>query len=125
MAKSIWKGDISFGLVTIPVALVSIEENNDIHFHLLDSKTRSRIRYKRVAEETGEEVAYEDIVKGYEYDKDEYIIVDEKLFEKASPEIFKTIAIEEFVDLDEIDYLFLHSLIISFLIVKIKKRMFY
>ena len=106
MARSIWKGDISFGLVSIPVSLVSTEENNDIHFHLLNSKTKSRIRYQRVDEDTGKEVPWNDIVKGYEYDKDSYIIVDEKEFEKKSPELFKTINIEEFVDLNEIDNLY-------------------
>ncbi|BCA94761.1 non-homologous end joining protein Ku [Legionella antarctica] len=106
MAKSIWKGEISFGLVSIPVSLISIEEDNDIHFHLLDSKTKSRVRYQRVSEETGKEIPWEGIVKGYEYDKDSYIIVDEKEFEKAGPELFKTINIEEFVDFNEIDSLY-------------------
>ncbi|KTC86460.1 Ku protein [Legionella brunensis] len=106
MAKSIWKGEISFGLVSIPVSLISTEESNEIHFHLLDSKTKSRVRYQRVSEETGKEVAWSDIVKGYEYDKDSYIIVDEKAFEKESPDLFKTIDIEEFVDLKEIDTLY-------------------
>lgn len=106
MPRSIWNGDISFGMVSIPVSLVSIEENNDIHFHLLDSKTRSRVRYQRVNEETGKEVPWKDIVKGYEYDKDSFIVVDEKEFEKASPALFKTIDIEEFVDLNDIDSLY-------------------
>ena len=106
MAKSIWKGDVSFGLVTIPVSLVSSEENKDIHFHLLDSKTNSRVRYQRISEETGKEVPWNDLVKGYEYDKDSYIIVNEKEFAKASPDLFKTIDIEEFVDLKEIDSMY-------------------
>ncbi|WP_454785033.1 non-homologous end joining protein Ku [Legionella sp. WA2024007413] len=106
MARSIWKGDISFGLVSIPISLISTEENNEIHFHLLNSKTKSRIKYQRVDENTGKEVAWEDIVKGYEYDKGNYLIVNEEAFEKASPELYKTIDIEEFVDLDEIDSLY-------------------
>lgn len=106
MARSIWKGDISFGLVSIPISLVSTEEKNDIHFHLLNSKTNSRVRYQRVDEDTGKEVPWNDIVKGYEYDKGSYIIVNEEAFEKASPELFKTIAIEEFVDIKEIDALY-------------------
>ncbi|MFC3908560.1 Ku protein [Legionella dresdenensis] len=106
MARSIWEGEISFGLVSIPVSLVSVEEKNDIHFHLLDAKTRSRVKYQRVSEETGKEVPWADIVKGYEYDKDSYIIVDESSFEKASPELFKTIEIDEFVDMKEIDSLY-------------------
>jgi DNA end-binding protein Ku len=106
MARSIWKGDISFGLVSIPISLVSIEENNDLKFHLLNSKTQSRVRYQRVDEETGKEVPWNQIVKGYEYDKGNYIIVNEEEFEKASPELFKTIDIEEFVELNEIDNLY-------------------
>lgn len=106
MARSIWKGDISFGLVSIPISLVSTEENNDIHFHLLNSKTKARVRYQRVDEDTGKEVPWNDIVKGYEYDKGSYIIVNDEAFEKASPELFKTIDIEEFVDSKEIDSLY-------------------
>lgn len=106
MAKSIWKGDISFGLVSIPVSLVSTEENNDIHFHLLDSKTNSRVRYQRVSEKTGKEVPWNEIVKGFEYDKGNYIIVREKELEKANPDMFKSIDIKEFIDLKEIDTLY-------------------
>ncbi|AUH74205.2 Ku protein [Legionella sainthelensi] len=106
MARSIWKGEISFGLVSIPVSLVSVEENNDLKFHLLDSKTHSRVRYQRVSEDTGQEVTWNDIVKGWEYEKGSYIIVDEKAFEKASPDVFKLITIDEFVDLKEIDNLY-------------------
>lgn len=106
MAKAIWKGDISFGLVSIPVSLVSIEEKRDIHFHLLDSKTKSRVRYQRVNEETGKEIPWQQIVKGYEYEKGNYIVVNEDDFAKASPELFKTIDIEEFVEAEEIDTLY-------------------
>lgn len=106
MVRSIWKGDISFGLVTIPVSLVSTEENNDIHFHLLNAKTHARVRYMRVDEGTGKEVPWNQIVKGYEYDKDNYLIVDEEQFEKASPELYKTIDIDEFIDCQEIDSLY-------------------
>lgn len=106
MAKSLWKGELSFGLVSIPVSLVSVEEKNELHFHLLDSKTKARVRYLRVSEVTGKEIPWNDIVKGYEYEKDSYIIVDEKAFEKASPSLFKSIDIEEFVNLDDIDNLY-------------------
>jgi DNA end-binding protein Ku len=106
MARSIWKGDISFGLVSIPVALVSTDEKTDIHFHLLNSKTNARVRYQRVDEETGKEVPWNEIVKGYEYDKGNYIVINEEAFEKASPELFKTIDIIEFVDSEEIDSLY-------------------
>ena len=106
MAKSIWKGDISFGLVSIPVSLVSVEEKNELKFHLLDSKTKSRVRYQRVNEDTGKEVPWNEIVKGWEYEKGHYVIVDERAFEKSSPELFKSINIDEFVDINEIDNLY-------------------
>ncbi|KTC98545.1 Ku protein [Legionella feeleii] len=104
--KAIWKGDISFGLVTIPVQIIPVEEKKDLHFHLLDSRDKSRIRYKRVNTNTDKEVPWEKIVKGYEFDKDNYIIVDEEAFEKASPEVYKSIDIEEFIELAEIDNLY-------------------
>ncbi len=106
MNKALWKGDISFGLVTIPVAIVSAEQKNDLHFHLLDSKDKSRIRYQRINTETGKEVPWNEIVKGYEFDKNNYIILNEEDFQKASPEIFKVINIEEFVNLNEVDILY-------------------
>ncbi len=106
MPKSIWKGEISFGLVSIPVSLYSTEENNEIRLHMIDAKSKSRIRYQRISEKTGKEVPWDDIVKGFEYEKDNYVIVDEEKFEKASPDLFKSINIEEFVDLKEIDNLY-------------------
>jgi DNA end-binding protein Ku len=109
MARSIWKGEISFGLVAISVSLVSTEENNDLHFHLLNDKTHERVHYKRIDESSGKEVSWDHIVKGYEYEKGNYIIVKEEEFEKASPELFKTIDIEEFVDLNEIDNLYFNK----------------
>lgn len=107
MPKSIWKGEISFGLVSIPVSLYSIEEPDDLKFHLLDKKTKSRVHYQRISEKTGNEVPWEQVVKGFEFEKDRYIVVDEKKFEKASPDLFKAINIEEFVDFQEIDSLYL------------------
>ncbi|PWY55109.1 Ku protein [Legionella qingyii] len=107
MPKSIWKGEISFGLVSIPVSLYSIEEHDELKFHLLDKKTKSRVHYQRISEKTGKEVPWDHVVKGFEFDKDRYIIVDEKKFEKASPDLFKAINIEEFVDFQEIDSLYL------------------
>lgn len=77
-----------------------------MHFHLLDARDKSRIRYKRVNSNTDKEVPWDKIVKGYEFDKGNYIIVDEKAFEEASPEVYKSIDIEEFIELDEIDSLY-------------------
>lgn len=67
MSSSIWKGDISFGLMSIPVSIVAAEEKNDLHFHLLDPTNHARIQYKRINTETGKEVAWNRIIKGYEY----------------------------------------------------------
>ncbi|CAM2954618.1 Ku protein [Legionella steigerwaltii] len=107
MPRSFWKGEISFGLVSIPVSLYSTEEQDELKFHLLDKKTKSRVHYQRVSEKTGKEVPWDQIVKGFEFEKDRYIVVDEKKFEKASPDLFKAINIEEFVDFQEIDSLYL------------------
>lgn len=104
--RAIWSGDISFGLVTIPIQIIPVETKQNLTFHLLDSKDKSRVRYQRINSTTGKEVPWNEIVKGYEYDKDHYVIVDEEAFAKASPELFKSIEIEEFVDLAEIDSLY-------------------
>lgn len=106
MAKPVWNGFISFGLVAIPVSIVSVEEKSDLHFHLLDARDKSRIRYQRVNAETGKEVPWDDIVKAYEIEKNKYVIMKEEDFQRASPESFKSIEINEFVDLKEIDTLY-------------------
>lgn len=106
MARPIWKGFISFGLVAIPVSLVSVEEKNDLRFHLLDSRDKSRICYKRINTKTGKEVPWNKIAKGYEFEKNNFVILKEEDFKRASPEAYKSIDIEEFVDLKEIDPLF-------------------
>lgn len=106
MPRPIWKGDIAFGLVSIPVFAISVEESKTIKFHLLDERDKVPIHYKRVNENTGKEVPWEKIVKGYEYDKDHYVILDAKDFQRASPDSYKSINIEEFVDFSEIDPLY-------------------
>ncbi|MCL9683639.1 Ku protein [Legionella maioricensis] len=106
MPRPLWKGFISFGLVAIPVTIVSVEQKNELHFHLLDSKDKSRIRYQRINSETGKEVPWSEIVKGYEFDNDNYVVLTEEDFKKASPDAFKTIDIEEFVDFKDIDPLY-------------------
>ncbi len=103
MPRPIWKGHISFGLVNVPVILQSAEQRADLHFNLIDSRNEARVRYERVNEETGEEVPWNSIVKGFEYDENNYVLLKQKELEKASPELTKTIEIEQFVDLDEID----------------------
>jgi DNA end-binding protein Ku len=104
MAQAIWKGHISFGLVSIPVALYSGERRTDLHFRMLDSRNQARIRYERVNDDTGDEVPWEEIVKGFEYDKGNYVLLSPEDFEQAAPETTRSIDIESFVDLAEIEY---------------------
>jgi DNA end-binding protein Ku len=102
MARPIWKGHISFGLVNVPITLYSAEHRTDLSFHMVDTRNAARVRYERVNEATGEEVPWDKIVKGYEYDGGSYVLLTEEELERAQPELTKTIDIEEFVDLDEI-----------------------
>ncbi len=103
MSRPIWKGHISFGLVNVPVVLHAAERRTEVRFHLIDSRNTARVRYERVNEETGEEVPWDKIVKGYEYDGGNYVLLSEEEIENASPELTKTIEIEQFVDLTDID----------------------
>jgi DNA end-binding protein Ku len=103
MPRPIWKGHISFGLVNVPVVLYSGERRADLSFRLIDSRNAARVRYERVNEETGEEVPWDKIVKGYEYDEGNYVLFSEEEMERASSEMTRTIEIEQFVDLNEID----------------------
>lgn len=103
MSRPIWKGHISFGLVNVPVVLNSAERRSDLSFRMIDSRNSARIRYERVNEETGEEVPWDKIVKGYEYDDGNYVLLSEDELQNASPELTKTIEIEQFVDLADID----------------------
>lgn len=101
--RPIWSGTISFGLVNIPVKLVSAVQQESLDFDMLSKKDQAPIRYARIDSKTGEEVPWKEIVKGYQYAKGKYVIVDEKDFEKASPEKSKAIDIAQFVKEEEID----------------------
>lgn len=103
--RSIWKGSIGFGLVSIPVKLFSAVQTSSLDFDMLDSRDHSRIRYQRINEHTKKEVPFDKIVKGYKID-DEYVIMDEHDFEDAAPEKSKVITIESFVDVDEVNPMF-------------------
>jgi DNA end-binding protein Ku len=103
MARAIWSGAISFGLVAVPVKLYPATEQKDIRFHQFKEGTRQRIRYKRVSEETGREIDYQDIVKGYEADKGKFVIVTPEELEAVAPEKTRTIEIQDFVSLTDID----------------------
>ncbi len=103
MARSIWTGSLSFGLVNIPVGLYSAVEEKTIRFHQLERGTSDRIRYKRVNERTEREVEYENIVKGYEISDDQYVVLSPKELEAVEPSGSRNVEIEDFVDQAEID----------------------
>jgi DNA end-binding protein Ku len=103
MARAIWSGAISFGLVNVPVKLYSATSPKSVRFHQLSSKTGARIRQKRVDPTTGEEVPFEDIVKGYELSPDRYVLIEPEELEALDPKATKTIDIEEFVEMSDID----------------------
>lgn len=103
MTKPIWKGNISFGLVNIPVVLHSAEKSNDLHFKLIDSRNNSRIHYQRINEETGKEVPWNAIAHGYEIDKGNYVLLSKEDFNKVASENLKSIEIEEFIPSKELD----------------------
>jgi DNA end-binding protein Ku len=106
MPRSIWTGAISFGLVTVPVKLYSAVQRKSVRFHQLSGKSGVRIAQKRVDPTTGDEVAYEDIVKGYEIAPDQYVRIEPAELESLDPKKTKTIEITDFVALDEIDPIF-------------------
>ncbi len=103
MARSIWKGSITFGLVNIPVGLYSAEKREEVAFHLLDRRNMARIRYKKVNEATEKEVPWEETVRGYEYADGKYVVLTDEDLRRASPEKTQTVDILDFVDLEEID----------------------
>ncbi|RFZ91985.1 Ku protein [Mucilaginibacter conchicola] len=103
--RSIWKGSLGFGLVSIPVKLYSAVQTSSLDFDMLDSRDHERIRYQRVNEKTHKEVPYEKIVKGYKLN-DNYVIMDDADFEAAAPEKSKVIEIESFVDIKDVNPMF-------------------
>jgi DNA end-binding protein Ku len=103
MARGLWKGAISFGLVNVPVELYSAQKREaGLDLTMLDRRDMSPVGYKRVNKSTGKEVAWEDVVKGYEYEDDKYVVLSEEDFRRANPEASKTVDIAAFVDLDDI-----------------------
>ena len=109
MARSIWGGAISFGLVNVPVKLFTAVRKKDVRFHQLHAKDGARVQQKRVCSLDGEEVPYEELAKGYEIGSGHYVVIDPAELEDLDPESTHTIDIEDFVDLDQIDPLFFDS----------------
>ena len=103
MARAIWSGSISFGLVSVPVKAFAAVRDHSVHFNQLERKTGARINYKKVSEKTGKEVSSDDIESGYEISSGKYVIVEDEELEKLRPRTSRTIDISDFVDLSEID----------------------
>ncbi|VXB09574.1 Non-homologous end joining protein Ku [Luteimonas sp. 9C] len=98
MARPIWSGSLSFGLLNIPVSLMSGERRTDISFRMLDSRDKKPIRFERVNADTGEEVPWKDIVKAFEYDKGSYVVIEKEDIASAAPESHESVDVEAFVD---------------------------
>ena len=103
MARPVWSGTISFGLVNVPVKAYTAVRDHDVHFHQLDKQTGSRIRYEKVAEKSGKEVESDDIEMGFEIRKGRYVTFDKKELEELRPESTRAVEVTDFVTLEEID----------------------
>ncbi|MGH9032170.1 MAG: Ku protein [Acidimicrobiia bacterium] len=109
MPSTIWSGTIGFGLVSVPVKVVSATKSQDVRFNQLEEGTGSRIRYRRVSEASGEEVPNERIVKGYQVSPGQYVVVEDEEMQSLAPKASRTIEIEDFVDLHQIDPIFFEN----------------
>ena len=109
MPRPVWSGTISFGLVAIPIKLYNAVSKKSVAFNQLDERTMSRIKLKKVSADTGDDVPDEHIVKGYEISKGRYVVVDPDELEPFIPSVTKSIDLEEFVDLDQIDPIYFDS----------------
>src|SRR5213075_121543 len=109
MARAIWKGSISFGLVNIPIALYPATRREELKFRLLRKSDLSPVNYKRVAEKDGKDVSWDQIVKGYEYEKGKYVVLKDEYFERVDLEATQTVDIQDFVDQEEIDPMFFYK----------------
>jgi DNA end-binding protein Ku len=107
--RAIWKGSISFGLVNIPIALYPATRREEFKFRLLRKSDLSPVNYKRVAEKDGKEVPWDQIVKGYEYEKGKYVVLKDEDFERVDLEATQTVDIQDFVNVDEIDPMFFYK----------------
>lgn len=105
MRTSIWRGSISFGLINIPIAVQSAEKDRGFHFNLLDERTLSPIRFKRVNAKTGEVVPGDKIVKGYQYQRGKYVLMSDADFKNANPKAMQTLEIQDFIKISDIDIL--------------------
>ncbi|UPG85093.1 Ku protein [Luteibacter aegosomatis] len=102
MARPIWTGTLSFGLLNVPIRLMSGERRNDLHFRMLDQRDNTPVRYERVNAETGDEVPWKEIVKAFEYQKGNYVVLEEEDIRHAASDAHETVEIDTFVDGKEI-----------------------
>lgn len=100
---AVWRGAITFGLITIPVGLYTATEDRDVSFHLLSAEDGSRIRYKRVSEQTGEEVDWDDVVRGFEYEKGHYVTFTDEELERIPADSLRAVDVVQFVHAEQID----------------------
>src|SRR5437879_2522110 len=107
--RAIWKGSISFGLVNIPIGLYPATRKEELRFRVLRKRDLSPVNYKRVAEKDGKEVPWDQIVKGYEYEKGKYVVLKDEDFERVDLEATQTVDIQDFVDQEEIDPMFFYK----------------
>src|SRR5437667_1336993 len=109
MARAIWKGSISFGLVNIPIALYPATRREELKFRLLRRSDLSPVNYMRVAEKDGKEVSWDEIVKGYEYEKGKYVVLKNEDFQRVDLEATQTVDIQDFVDQEDIDPMYFYK----------------
>ena len=107
--RAIWKGSISFGLVNIPIALYPATRREELNFRLLRATDLSPVNYKRVAAKDGKEVPWNQIVKGYEYEKGKFVVLNEKDFQRVDLEATQTVDIQDFVNIEEIDPMYFYK----------------
>ena len=102
VARAIWSGSLTFGLVNLPIGLFSATQDQSVHFHQFQRETSDRVRYQRINERTGKKVEHADIVKGAEVDGS-YVLVEDEELEQIAPNRSRALEITGFVDIDEID----------------------
>ena len=107
--RAIWKGSISFGLVNIPIALYPATRREELKFRLLRGSDLSPVNYKRVAEKDGKEVPWDQIVKGFEYEKGKFVVLSEKDFQRVDLEATQTVDIQDFVEVEKIDPMYFYK----------------
>src|SRR5258708_1299269 len=107
--RAIWKGSISFGLVNIPIALYPATRREELKFRLLRATDHSPVNYKRVAEKDGKAVPWDQIVKGYEYSKGKFVVLNKRVFRGVDLEATQPVAIQDFVALEEIDPMYFYK----------------